>query len=100
MGRRDEAHVERDLLVAADRAHRSRLEGAEKLRLHLQRHLADLVEQERALVRLTAKSPLRSLRASVNAPRTWPKSSLSRRFAGTAAQLMVTIGASQRRLRR
>ena len=41
------------------------------------------------------KSPCRELRASVNAPRTWPKSSLSRRFSWhhAAQVLMATKGA-------
>ncbi len=38
--------------LAADGAHRADLEGAKQLRLHLERHLAELVEEERALVRL------------------------------------------------
>ena len=38
------------------------------------------------------KRPLRSRSAPVNAPRTWPKSSLSRRFAGIAPQLTPRNG--------
>ena len=44
--------------------------------------------------------PLRSARASVNAPLTCPKSSLSSRVSGRAAQLTATKGLSWRRLRR
>jgi hypothetical protein len=38
------------------------------------------------------KRPGRAVRASVKAPRTWPKSSLSSRLCGTAAQLIATKG--------
>ena len=46
---RDDAGVERLLLVAADRADGALLEGAQELRLHVDGHLADLVEEDRAL---------------------------------------------------
>ena len=49
--RDDEAHV--DVLgAAADRLHLARLDGAQDLRLHRERELADLVDEERALVGL------------------------------------------------
>ena len=48
VGRGDDARVERQLLVAADRADRALLQGAQQLRLHAQRHLADLVEEQGA----------------------------------------------------
>ena len=48
----DEARVEGDLLVSADRAYRPLLENAQQLRLHPHRHLADLVEEERPPVGL------------------------------------------------
>ncbi len=44
-----DARVERLLLIAADRSHGSLLEGAQELGLHSRGHLADLVEEERAL---------------------------------------------------
>ena len=52
MGRRDQAHVEWDLLVPAQRAHGPRFECAQELGLHLEGHLPDLVEKERAVVGL------------------------------------------------
>jgi len=99
VGGRNETDVEGNLFRAADGTCSTDFERSQELRLHLQRHLAHFVEEERAPVRLR-ESPLWSARASVNAPRTCPKSSLSSKFCGTAAQLMVTIGASRRRLRR
>ena len=39
-----------------------------------------------------SKAPFRVLTAPVNAPRSWPKSSLSTRLSGSAAQLMATNG--------
>ena len=48
---REDARVERLLLVAADRAHRALLQGTQELGLHPGGHLADLVEEERALAR-------------------------------------------------
>ena len=39
-----------------------------------------------------SKAPLRVARAPVKAPRSWPKSSLSTSFSGSAAQLTATNG--------
>ena len=50
------------------------------------RHLADLVEEERAAVG-ELEQPLLVASAPVNAPRMWPNSSDSRRFSGIAPQL-------------
>ena len=62
----------------------------------VERQLADLVEEKRAAV-----GQLRSCRcftpmAPVNAPFSWPKSSLSSRVSVSAAQLMATNGLSAR----
>ena len=67
---------------AADRAHLALLERAQELRLHVERQLADLVEEERAAARLRRRGPCASAFASVKAPRAWPKSSLSRSGRG------------------
>ena len=58
--RGDDAHVDRDGLVAADALERPLLEHAEELHLHGRRDLADLVEEERAAVGLleAADAPL------------------------------------------
>ena len=70
--------------VAADAPDLALLQHAQELHLHLRADLADLVEEERA-----ARWPPRRGRASaalapVNAPRSWPKSSLSRIDSGSA----------------
>ena len=69
MRRRDDAHVDRPLLVRADGADGSALENVEQLRLERRRHLADLVEEERAAAGLFEQA--RWIRvAPVNAPLT------------------------------
>ena len=50
VGRRDEAHVDADRLDAADALELALLQHAQELHLHLDRDLADLVEEERAAV--------------------------------------------------
>src|SRR5208282_4930163 len=57
VGRRDDTRVDRLFLGRADRAHRLLLQRAEEARLHLLRELADLVEEDRAPLRL-AEEPL------------------------------------------
>ena len=47
-----QAHVDRDLGLGADRAHLALLQRAQQLGLQRERHLADLVEEQRAAVRL------------------------------------------------
>jgi hypothetical protein len=51
VGRRDDAHVGGDRLAAADPLDALRLERAQQLDLERDRHLRDLVEEERAAVR-------------------------------------------------
>ena len=70
------------LVVAADRAHGPLLQRAQQLRLQRERQLADLVEEQRAAVGLHEQARCGWLRASVNAPRTWPNSSLSSSASG------------------
>ena len=57
-----------------------------------ERHLADLVEEERAAAAPRRRGPSCAVFASVKAPFTWPKSSLSRSVSGIAAQLTATNG--------
>ena len=54
---------------AADGAHLALLQRAQQLRLQPERQLADLVEEERAAVRLRRRGPCAAVFASVNAPR-------------------------------
>ena len=56
-----DARVERHLLVAADRAHLALLQHAQQLDLHLERHLADLVEEDRAGAGLDEQAGARPL---------------------------------------
>ena len=51
VGRRDDAHVDADRLVAADALELALLQHAQQLDLGLERQLADLVEEQRAAVR-------------------------------------------------
>ena len=50
VGARDDADVDPEGLGAADRLHLLLLEHAQKLHLQMQRHLADLIEKDRAAV--------------------------------------------------
>ena len=50
VGRGDDAHVDGDLLLPADRLDAALLERAQQLRLQIDRQLADLVEEQRAAV--------------------------------------------------
>ena len=50
VGGRDDAHVDRQRLVAADALEALLLDGAQQLGLRLQAHVADLVEKQRAAV--------------------------------------------------
>ena len=50
MRRAEDAHVDRLFGHRADRAHRALLDRAQQLRLHRQRQVADLVEEQRAAV--------------------------------------------------
>ena len=50
VGRADDADVDLARALAADRAHLAVLQDAQELGLHAERHLADLVEEERAAV--------------------------------------------------
>ena len=48
VGRGDDAHVDAPRACLADPPHLARLEDAEQLRLHVERHFANLVEKDRA----------------------------------------------------
>ena len=64
VGRRDDPHVgDARGAVRADRLDFSGLEEAEQERLHAQAHLADLVEEQRAAVRLLELAGLVAIRA-------------------------------------
>ena len=70
---------------------------AEELRLQREVEIADLVDEERAAVRLLEDAARARSTAPVNAPRSWPKSSDSTRFGGTAVQSKTTNGPARAR---
>ena len=84
-------------LLAAEALDRPLLQRAQELGLQLDRHVADLVEIERAAVRSSSLPSRRSF-ASVNAPRSCPNISDSRSVAGIAAHETATKGRPARRL--
>ncbi len=97
MGRRDDAHVDPLRPIAADPLELALLKEAQQLDLDRERDLADLVEEQRALVGLL--EPALALRcAPVKAPRSWPNSSLSSRVSASAAQCTLTNGPAARGL--
>src|SRR5258706_5332756 len=63
MSRGQHAHVDRDGLAAADRLDLLLLDDAQELGLQRERQLADLVEEQRAAVRLAEQPALRLVRA-------------------------------------
>ena len=74
------------------------LEHAQQLGLQAERHLADLVEEQRAARAPARSGPACAPSAPVNAPFSWPKSSLSSSVSGIAAQLIATNGPAARPL--
>ena len=84
VGRGDDAHVDRDRLrVPPSRWTLALLEHAQELRLQrASGMLADLVEEDRAAVRPARSCPRFASIAPVNAPRSWPNSSLSSSVSG------------------
>ena len=78
VGRGDDAHVDRvGVRLDPTRAHLALLEHAQELRLDRERQLADLVEEHGAAVGRLEAGPACARSAPVNAPFSWPKSSLS-----------------------
>lgn len=90
--RADDAHVDRHLLVAAHAPEGLALQHAKELRLDAG---GKSPTSSRKSVPWSAcsKSPMWRSRAPVKAPRSKPKSSLSIRLSGKAAQLTRTKGA-------
>src|SRR3569623_1995066 len=62
VGRRDDARLERHFFITADRADLALLDDAQQLDLHLDRHLADHDEEDRAGAGLNAQTCARPLR--------------------------------------
>ena len=93
--RRDDADVDPPGVRRSDALEFAFFEDAQERRLHIERQIADFVEEERPLS-ASSKRPCRVATAPVNAPRSWPNSSLSIKLAGSAAQLTRTSGRSRR----
>ena len=68
VGRGDDADVDGAARARAHAPYRARLDGAEELGLQRERHLADLVEEERAAVRLLEDALAVRRRAGERAP--------------------------------
>ena len=68
------------------------LQHPQQLGLQLQGQLADLVQEQRAAVAPARTGPCWRATAPVNAPFSWPNSSLSSSVSGRAAQLTVMNG--------
>jgi len=95
IGRRHEPNVRSDRSSASNPLEFLVLDCAEQFRLEFERHLADLIEKQRALVGQLEYSvsmcirPILCAEAPVNEPFSWPNNSLSRRLAGIAAQFTL-----------
>jgi hypothetical protein len=87
VGRRDHAHVNRLLHAPAEAPELPLLQHPQQLDLSRGRHLANLIEEQRAAIR-ELETALPPVRRAGERPFSWPKISLSRRVSGIAAQLM------------
>src|SRR5205085_877089 len=83
--RRDDAHVERDLLLAADATDRPTLERAEELRLRVERELAELVEEDGPAVRAFEGALMRGVGAGERAALVTEELALDQRRRDRAA---------------
>ena len=86
VGGRDDADIGLDRHAPADGGVLALLQHAQQPGLGFHRHVADLVEEERAALRLLEAAGRRAS-APVKAPFSWPKSSDSIRSRGIAAML-------------
>ena len=96
VGGGEDPGLDGDLLLPANPKEGPGVEEGEQLRLEEQVQLADLVEQEGALVGQLQHPALAPPWCRVNAPGSWPNSSDSASSLVRAAQLMVKNGPSAR----
>jgi hypothetical protein len=89
--------IDRPRLAAADRNHLLPLEYAEEFGLDRQRDIGKLIEEDRP-ARGKRDEAVAAFSAPVNAPLTWPKSSLSTRLGLRAARWTGKKGLSRRGL--
>jgi hypothetical protein len=80
-----DADVDRDRLLAADALELALLQRAQQLDLHRQRHVVDVVEEERAAV-ASSKRPRRSLRVGERALLVTEQLALEQRLGQRAAR--------------
>ena len=98
VGRRDQAEVDADRLPRADRVDLAVLQRAEQLDLRVGRQFADLVEEERALVRLAEFAGVLVGGAGEGALLVAEEDRSRRGSSGIAPQLTVTKGLALRSL--
>src|SRR5262249_50254708 len=85
VARRDDAHVGRDLGVAADARKASRFEHAQQPDLHVDGHLGELVQEQRAAVRALEAPAVRARCAGEAASLVTKELALDKRFRQRAA---------------
>ncbi len=91
VGGGDDAHVDLDRVGAADRDHAAGLEHAQQLGLQLERHLGDLVEEQRPLVRGAEGAGAVLVRPGERAADV-PEQLALQEVGGSAAQLIARNG--------
>ena len=96
IGGRQHPHVERDVAAPADASEFAVLDDAQQLGLQLG-FISPISSSSSVPPLASSKHPARRWSAPVKAPRSWPKSSLSSRPSGSAAQLIATIRAAASR---
>jgi hypothetical protein len=88
IGRREDAHIDLDVRSPADSGELTVLKDMQQLALEGAVEVTDLVEEDGSMVGSLELADL-ELVALVNAPRSWPKSSLSSSSRATAAQFTL-----------
>jgi hypothetical protein len=91
VGSGDHSCIHFNKLISAQRIKSHFFKNPQKLGLHIRRHLRDLIQKEGPVVGL-GKKAFPALLGSSKGPFSKPKSSLSNRFSGIAAQLIATNG--------
>ncbi len=94
--RRQHPHIDPQAAVIADALNIAILQHAQQVWPATQRQFADFVKETGLPLSAISNLPLRLLIAPVNAPFTWPNSSLSATLSGSAAQLRYTRGLAAR----
>ena len=98
IGRDNNPHIGFDGFSAADPLKFLELNHAKKLNLQIQRKIADLIQKDASRRWPAQNGPACVPSAPVNAPFSWPNSSLSSSVSGSAVQLTLINGFSARKL--